>query len=277
MRLRLTADDILLLVAVIALLYFRSWWSSLLFLAVLAYIVYRYIQVKKKEPPADANEFLIDRDDISYASAELDVDLLYRPTPSHFRINEHFDTRYTDSEYEFRIEGTKVFARLIALKTMDIGEKKHYEVRDGVVLEADIRQMAEGQPPFVKKSTEERIENFKKDTEWHELSTSKWGGLKYFIISKKLPQPDARRYLRQELERLQSGSAAFFKEGDNLGLERDDDSKFVDRLRVAEGKPRPSDKEIQKLFEKMEGFGITQLEFSWGKKLCDVLGKLLGD
>ena len=156
MRLRLTADDVLLFVAFIALLYFRSWWSSLLFLAVLAYIVYHYTQAKKKEPPADANEFLIDRDDISYASAELDVDLRYRPAPSHFRIDEHFDTCYTDSEYEFRIEGTKVFARLIALKTMNIGEKKHYEVRDGIVLETDMRQMAEGQLPFVKKSTEER-------------------------------------------------------------------------------------------------------------------------
>jgi len=81
--------------------------------------------------------------------------------------------------------------------------------------------------------------------------------------------------LRQELERLKSGSAVLFKEGEKLGLERDDDSKFVDRMRVSEGKPRPSDEEIQKLFEKMEG--ITQLEFSWGKKLSDVLEKLLGD
>jgi hypothetical protein len=170
-----------------------------------------------------------------------------------------------------------VFARLIALKAMNIGEKKHYEVRDGIVQETDMRQMAERQLPFVKHSTEERIENFKKDAEWHELSTSIWGGLKYFIISKKLPQPDARRYLRQELERLKSGCAVFFKEGEKLGLERDDDSKFVDRMRVPEGKPRPSDEEIQKLFEKMQGFGITQLEFSWGKKLCDVLEKLLGD
>jgi len=46
-------------------------------------------------------------------------------------------------------------------------------------------------------------------------------------------------------------------------------------MRVPEGKPRPSDEEIQKLLEKMEG--ITQLEFSWGKKLSDVLEKLLGD
>ena len=76
---------------------------------------------------------------------------------------------------------------------------------------------------------------------------------------------------------MKSGSAVLFKEGEKLGLERDDDSKFVDRMRVSEGKPRPSDEEIQKLFEKMQGFGITQLEFSWGKKLCDVLEKLLGD
>lgn len=253
-----------------------------MFVVVLAHLIYRYIQAKKKEPKTDANEFLIESDDMSHASAELDVDIRYRPAPNHFRIHETFDTRYTDSEYEFRIdspeaEGPKVFVRLIALKTIDIMEKDHYEVRDGVVLETDMRQMDEGHTRVLKDLTEDRIKNLKAETQWFEMKSNAWGGLKYFLISKKLPQSEARHFLRTELERLKAGCAAFFKEGEKLGLERDDESKFVDRLRVPEGKPKLSDEEIQKLFAKMDGFGITNLEFSWGNKLCGVLQELLGD
>jgi hypothetical protein len=162
MRFRLTVDDVLLFAVVVALLYFRNWWAALVFVVVLAYLIYHYIQAKKKDSPADTNEFLIDRDDMSHASAELDVDIRYRPAPNHFRIDENFDTRYTDSEYEFRIDrtgagGTKVFARLIALKTMDIMEKEHYQVRDGVVLETDMRQMDEGHTLVLKDLTEWRL------------------------------------------------------------------------------------------------------------------------
>ena len=101
-----------------------------------------------------------------------------------------------------------------------------------------------------------------------------WHGLKYFIISKKLPQADARRYLRQELERLKAGEAAFFKEAEKYGLERDDNS--LERLKVSEGKAKPSNEEFRKLYA-TESLGITDVEFSWGKKLTGVLEKLLGD
>lgn len=163
------------------------------------------------------------------------------------------------------------------MRTEDIGEPEHFEVRDGVVLETDMRTLAEGHSDFLKESTEEQIANLKKDVEWQKMKPISWHGLKYFIISKKLPQPEVRRYLRQELERLKSGCDAFFREAGKMGLERDDDWKFADRLKVADGKPTPSDGEIQKLFGSVETFGITELEFSWGKKLCGVLEKLLGD
>jgi hypothetical protein len=277
MRLRLTMDDVLFFVAVIALIYFRNWWAALAFAAVLAYVIYHYVESKKKEPALGSNAFLIDRDDIVQVTADLDVDIQYRPTPNRFRIDSNFDTRFTDREYEFRIDGTGVFARLIALQTADIDEKQHYEVRDGVVLEADMRQMVEGRSAYIKNKTPDRIKNLKTETEWSEMTTIAWGGLKYFLISKKLPRDEGRRYLRQELERLKSGCTAFFKEAEKLGLERDDESKFVDRLRVREGKPVPPDEKIRQLFEKIESFGITQVEYSSGKRLCGVLQELLGD
>jgi hypothetical protein len=91
-----------------------------------------------------------------------------------------------------------------------------------------------------------------------------WHGLKYFIISKKLPQPDARRYLRQELERLKTGSDLFFEEAKKYGLERNEDA--LDRLKVSAGEDKRSDEEIRKLYNSTETFGIAQLEFYWGEE-----------
>ena len=93
----------------------------------------------------------------------------------------------------------------------------------------------------------------------------------------KVPQADARRYLRQQLERFKAGEVSFFKEAEKYGLERDEESKHLDRLKVSEGKPTPSAEEVRKMFASAETFGITELEFSWGKKLAGVLEKLLGD
>ena len=146
---------------------------------------------------------MIDDDEMSHASAELDVDLRYRHLANHFRIDENFNTRYTDRMYEYRVEGTEVSIRLIALKTEEIGEPEHFEVRDGVVLEMDIRTLAEGHSDFIRERAEEQIAYLKKEVEWQKMKPISWHGLKYFIISQKLPQPEVRRYLRQELERLE--------------------------------------------------------------------------
>jgi hypothetical protein len=45
-------------------------------------------------------------------------------------------------------------------------------------------------------------------------------------------------------------------------------------LKVSEGKAKPSNEEFRKLYA-TESLGITDVEFSWGKKLTWVLEKLL--
>jgi hypothetical protein len=122
---------------------------------------------------------------------------------------------------------------------------------------------------------DEKIAEFKRQVEWQELDSWGFNGFKYFLLSKKLPNLDARRYLRQELERLKVGTTAFFKEAENRGLEQDESS--LDRFRVAEGKTRPTEQELKALFESANSFGISYLEFSWGKVLTTQLEKLLGD
>jgi len=262
--------------AVAAIFYYRNWQAILFFVVVLAYAAFRYYKSKKGEPPADSNEFLIENEDETFFTAELDIGLDYRSKPNYFRTDYRFDTCQTKCLYEYRLEQTDVLCRLIEHQYEDIGVPKHHDVRDGVIMESEIRKR-DSESRFHITKVEDRIADLKADIEWHKMDSMSWHGLKYFIISKKLPQPDARRYLRQELERLKAGEAAFFKEAEKLGLEGDDDSTYVDRLKVADGKTNPPDDEVSKLFKSTESFGITRLEFSWGKKLTGVLKKLLGD
>ena len=246
----------------------RTWQAIALLVIVVVSIVVRYLKTKK-------NEFVIDNE-LNKTTLELDVGLDYKRLPNHFRTFEHSDNHADKSLYEYRVDGTNVLSRLITKKTSYIHDPVYrYEVRDGVVLGTDMRKRAESQGGYWLVHTEDQVASLKREVEWQKMTPLAWRGLKYFIVSKKLPSADARRYLRQELERLKSGCDAVFKEAGKLGLEPDDDSKFVDRLKVADGKPTPSNEEIQKLFESIEMFGITDLEFSWEKKLCAVLEKLL--
>jgi hypothetical protein len=238
-RIKFSFDDALLIAAIAALIYFRNWWASVFLLFVIASLVIRYYQQKKNAPSAEDNEFVIDKDNDSFSSAELDIGLDYRPRPSYFRLDSRFDTTRSERVYEYRLEDTTVLFRLIDHQYEDIGVPQYHDVRDGVVMESDIRKRdAESQFHFTK--VEDRIRDLQEEVQWRKMESTWGSGLRYFIISKKLPTPDARRYLRQETERLKAGESAFFQEAEKLGLERCDDSKSLDRLKFSEGKPRPS-------------------------------------
>jgi hypothetical protein len=268
---KFTLDAAVLVVAGAVLGFFRNWQAALFFVLALAYSLVRYYKAKK------SNEFLINDISGSLSTAELDAGLDYRPMPNHFRTYSLFDTSESKSLYEYRIEGTDVLCRLIKDWHRDIDVPEHQNVRDGVVLESELRKRDAERPNPYTDDVENRIADLKNGTQWHKMESSAFLGLKYFIIAKKLPKSDARRYLRQELERLKTGEARFFKEAEKLGLERDDDSTFVARLKVADGKAKPPDEEIRKLFDSTESLGITDVEFGWGQKLIGVLDKLLGD
>ena len=242
--------------------------------AAIAYAAFRNHRSKTGGPSTASKEFLIENKDQEFFSAELDIGLDYRPKPSHFRSHYIFDTCRTDCIYEYRLDGTDVSSRLIDQQYEDIGVPRHNDIRDGVVLESDMRKRDAAQQ-FHIGSVEDKIGELKAEVQWQKMSSLSWHGLKYFILSKKLPQADARRYLRQELERFKTGDAAFYREASKYGLEPDDSS--LDRFKLADGKQELSPENWQSLFASAESCGITRLEFSWGKKLKGVLEKLLGD
>jgi hypothetical protein len=157
--------------------------------------------------PENDNEFEVDSRADCNQSVTLDSDIEHRPCLNHFRLYSRIDSRYDidirESEYEYRTDDTKVFVRLLQDYSAGTGGEE-WCVRGGVVMEDDMRArhaaMQVGVPARVIEGLrlsglgiDESIADLKKKTEWSELLPSHWNGLKYFILSKKLPRERATK------------------------------------------------------------------------------------
>lgn len=265
-------------VAICAFLIVLAWGTSVqvFLLAAIAFLLYLILRVyvssrativslqpaselteaastKVAEAVPDEFELLLDKDEDGHRSIELDVDLRFRPCKNRFRFSSQIDTCVRASEHEYRMEGTDVFERLLQSWVEDIGRPKLWEVRDGVVQETDIRAEHEKQSELSKRLSrlEESISEWKARAEWKNMGASV---IKYVILSRNLPIPDARRHFRQELERLKLGVAAVTREAAKYGFEPDKEGV----LRLKEGCPQPSDEDIEKLWT---SYGISYFEF----------------
>jgi len=233
----------------------------------------------------EENEFVL-RDSnkdgvVDRAEIEMDVDINYRPAPGHFRLYSRFDLASGSSEYEYKVEGISVSVRL--LNSFDEGEssnfEKEWEVRDGVVLESDLRTRFEAKK-FKWGSIDEQIVEWKTRTEWAELKSLAFNGLKYFLLKRSLPVPEARRYLRHELERLKLGIARATQEYAAYGIEPDPDPESIDGWRWIGGKKPDDAKDLQPFWDTVQSgaFGITAEETGRdGRQLILDLQKLLGE
>jgi hypothetical protein len=105
-----------------------------LLVAVIAFILYLILRSSfrdsKPEVSSAGNEFVV-----VGKPFELDVNFDRRPTVNHLRTT---DGDYT-ADYEYRIDGTSVFCRLIEARHGVPGVSEYKDVRDGVVLESAIR------------------------------------------------------------------------------------------------------------------------------------------
>lgn len=289
-------------VCVVGILLAFAWKGSAttILLAVIAFSLYLVIRPAPAKPdpaldseipsPAsetdsDDNIFIVHnemlRGDVTNkAEIVLDVDISLNPCKNHFRLRSHFDTNVGKSEYEYRVEGTDVCVRLLN----DYGEDytggpewKGWDVRDGVVLENDIRDRRESQNQHLPEQLVKAVDNISdrtadltKATEWTELAPMNFGGLKYFILSKRLQTADARRYLRQELERLKTGLNSITQQVAKLGFKPDESRS----LRLIDGQDPPTEEDVVKMWE---AAGISPPEFYVGMRLIWILQDLLGD
>jgi hypothetical protein len=249
---------------------------ALLLYLVVRFYVFHLTQVKAIPETESVNDdeqvFEVDSGELVSQKIELDVDINYRPYKNHFRFYLRYDTSQSVSEYEYRIEGTDVFIRLLQDRYQDAGVPKTWDVLDGVVQETDVRARWGKEVAVLRRDGEKDMADLKKRTEWSKVSSSSWGGFKYFVLAKNMAQSDARRFLRQELERLKMGISSFTKQAAKLGLEPDDSWG----LRLADGRLGTlSDDEFNKLKASAETFGIFYLEFIAGNKLIAVLQKLV--
>ena len=117
----------------------------------------------------------------------------YKQTMS---LNEDAYCRTEIFEYKIFVDPIRVSFRLI--ERLD-EPPKSYKVKDGVVLESEIKKS--GSSGIVM----ELIENLKKDVEWHDLWPSSPDS--FFILSKHpeiLSKEEYRKFLRQKSEKIQS-------------------------------------------------------------------------
>jgi hypothetical protein len=223
------------------------------------------------------NTFIVTDESDGGQSIDVDTDINHRPRKNHLRFYSHFDTRVDKSEYEYRIDGTDVYLRLLHDHGEDYSggpEWEGWDVKDGVVLEADIRAQEE-KKPLIYRSSEvretriaERIAQLKEQTEWAKLRG--WNGAVYFILSKNLPEPDARRFFRQELERLKKAVSSIEKELTRLGFEPGEDGRW----QLKESGTMPPEEDREKLWS---SHGLSYNEFYAAPKLIKTLQGLLGE
>jgi hypothetical protein len=93
-------------------------------LAIIAFLLYRFVRIQIRASRVTApssrtadedNVFSLDndKDDLFSGEIDLDVDFNYRRLASHFLLKSRYDTHRGKSLYEYRIDGAKVFFRMI--------------------------------------------------------------------------------------------------------------------------------------------------------------------
>jgi hypothetical protein len=267
--------------------------STIALLAVIAGLLYlivrRYFSGSKSAGIAishpEVTEFVVSdshKDGIvDRETIELDVDINYRPAPGHFRLDTRFDVYGGKHEYEYKIDATSVSIRIVNSCHDPSPEnlEDEWDVRDGVVLESDLRARNEAKK-FKLGSIDEEIAALRSGTEWQELTSWAFNGFKYFLLNRSLPATDARRYLRQELERLKLGNARATQELAAYGIESDPSPESIDGWRWIGGK-KPEDTTVTRPFwdrVKSGALGITSEETGrYGRQLIVDLQKMLGE
>ena len=145
----------------------------------------------------DSNTLVIDSGEHWYS--EVEIKTSERIYQRHSHSGDYLSNFRSKSEY--KIEGKKVFVRLLEDWFEHVGYQgaSGYNVKDNVVLESDINRRG-SEDQFFK--VEEKILELKKEVEWNETENYQ---IKYFILYKHpeiLSLFEFKKFLRLEKERL---------------------------------------------------------------------------
>ena len=216
---KLTGWDILVVVILLGVAALNGS-TAIFLLCVIAFFLWLHVRPRKTIPavvaPAETKPGCTSEQVDNFAngpefplgesgSISLNEDIGYQECKNHFLVHGHSPDRQSSTygEFEYRLEGTDVFVRELHRYSKFINDPERWSIRDGVVLESQLRK--EGL------LDDDDIASLKQDVEWVNLRSTRWHGFKYFVVSKNVSTPDARRFFRQELERLRTGFAAFQK------------------------------------------------------------------
>lgn len=221
------------------------------------------------------------KDDIfDFSSEHVHRDYQIYPKHNRFRYFSHFVDDISNSTtaiYEYQINGYKIDCRLHTRYSDNGYGKDEYDVKDNVVLEAEIRERA-SKNQFLNDDVDESLVSLKEDTEWHPLIFNQ---LRYFILTKHIQlQTDYefRKHLRAELERIK---LAVFQFNEHIqkyhlksilteyGLEIHYPENCTD-----EDKLKLASVITENLFTE---YRTTRDEYTASKEIQNYLAKLLGD
>lgn len=126
---------------------------------------------------------------------------------------------------EYRFVDGQVQSRLTEENRDSMG-RKEWSVKDGVVLESELRTRLG--------TREEDVIRFRKRVEWHPVGRLK---LRYFIMSQhpaEFPLRERRRLIRTEIERIEAGARRVAVDAAALGLQVGDGKRGME-LRYPDG------------------------------------------
>lgn len=192
----------------------------------------------------------------------------------------HRDDSTFIQKYEYKINGTDVYERVLEQHQSGLGYDT-FKIRDGVVIESEIRREYREHSLVAKcfGSIEERINEYKKETEWHKMTVCE---TKYFILSKH-PEYNSknefRRFLRTEEERLKNGIEQFkiFVSKYNEFIIQKDNNMFPYPLSKKEINEEVIEK-IRSEYQKfMKNNNINENETENTQDILDTIAKYLKD
>lgn len=179
--------------------------------------------------------------------------------------------------FQYKIENEKVWMKLISDRSRGFSGEE-WDVRDGVVMETDIRSRYEKNKGIMFRSVDEIISDLKRSVEWNELQRIE---AKHFVLErhpKAVPPKDLRRIARAEFERIKAGFERYKVGCRNVGYEIGFEGDEL-RYQCSENQTE-AEKEVAKKFfaqDKFTEFGATRGEIESLPKLTRFFMAFLED